>query len=441
MSLRLGSRSALVVSSASLAKEVLKTHDLEFAGRPSSLAWQKLSYNASDIVFSNGACWREMRKLSVVNLFNEKRVQSFSSIREEEVRKMIERIQTKSASSGDKVVNLSALTMAFANRIICRIGFGKAYEDEDEIGDSVAAVDTVTEFQRMLSEVQAMFATFFFSDYIPLTSWVDRFMGLLSRLNKSFEECDRFYERIILDHLNDERPKDEDGQDIINVMLQLVKENSCSISLSRSHIKAVLMNIFVAGSDTTASTLVWAMTSLMKHPAAMEKVRAEIKDVCGQKDFVSEDDIRKLPYLSAVLKETWRMFPTVPLLVPRETVQRCNLNGYEIEPKTLVYVNALAIGRDPEAWEEPQLFKPERFLNSSIDFKGQHYELIPFGAGRRICPGLHMGTASVELALANLVHAFNWALPWGMKKEDIDTESRSGITVHKKIPLCLVASR
>ena len=202
-----------------------------------------------------------------------------------------------------------------------------------------------------------------------------------------------------------------------------------------------MQNIFIAGTDTSAATLVWAMTGLMKNPKVMKNVQEEVKNLKGDKPFIYEDDLQNLPYLKAVVKETMRLHPAVPLLVPRETIQTSHIEGYEIPKKTLVHVNAWAIGRDPEAWDSPEEFKPQRFLESEVDFKGQDFQLVPFGAGRRGCPGIYMGAVTVELALANLLCLFDWELPVGLKKEDIDTEVIPGITMHKKNALCLVARR
>lgn len=203
-----------------------------------------------------------------------------------------------------------------------------------------------------------------------------------------------------------------------------------------------MQNIFIAGTDTTSATVVWAMNALLKNPSVMKKVRGEIRHLFGEKDFINEDDIQRLPYLKAVVKETLRLFPPSPLLLPRETMERCNINGYEIQPRTLVYVNAWAIARDPENFEDPEEFYPERFIGSSIDFKGNDFELIPFGAGRRMCPAMHMGVVTLQLSLANLLHSFDWDVPSGMNKEDLlDTQVKPGITMHKKNDLYLVAKK
>ena len=194
----------------------------------------------------------------------------------------------------------------------------------------------------------------------------------------------------------------------------------------------------MAATDTSAATVIWAMTALVKKPAAMERLQKEIRELVGDRTQVNEDDLPKLAYLKAVIKETLRLFPAAPLLLPRESMSDCKINGYTIPAKTLVFINAWAIGRDPESWENPDEFMPERFLNSSIDILGTDFEVIPFGAGRRGCPGIAMGLATVELTLANLLHSFDWEFPPGVSKEDIDTQVLPGLTMHKKHPLCLV---
>lgn len=183
------------------------------------------------------------------------------------------------------------------------------------------------------------------------------------------------------------------------------------------------------------------MTELIKNPNAMKKVQEEVRSMVKNSTFIQEQQLHHLKYLKAVVKETFRLHPVSPLLLPRQTMQKCTLGGYQIKRGTLVYINAWAIGRDPESWENPEKFFPERFLGSTIDFKGQDFELIPFGAGRRGCPGLQLGAATVELALANLVCCFDWELPAYMNKEDIDMDVLPGVTAHKKIPLCLSAKK
>ena len=197
--------------------------------------------------------------------------------------------------------------------------------------------------------------------------------------------------------------------------------------------------MFAAGTDTTFITLDWGMTELVTNPKVMKRAQAEVRRVLGEKRFVSDTDLPKLHYMKAVIKEIFRLHPPAPVLVPRESMEDITIDGYDIPAKTRFFVNAWAIGRDPESWENPEKFEPERFLGSSVDFKGQDFELIPFGAGSRGCPAITFGTATVELALAQLLHSFDWELPTGTKGEDLDMTEVFGITMHRVSPLLVVA--
>ena len=171
----------------------------------------------------------------------------------------------------------------------------------------------------------------------------------------------------------------------------------------------------------------------------MKKLQNEIRSLIGKKGKVDEDELPKLPYLKAVLNESMRLHPPGPLLIPRETIERCNLDGFQIQPKTTVFVNAFTIARDPNSWENPDEFVPERFLNSGgIDGKVRDFEFLPFGSGRRMCPGMGMGLLNVELAVANLVYSFDWELPPGIREEDVDTEPLPGLAMKKKNMLRVV---
>ncbi|GAV69629.1 p450 domain-containing protein [Cephalotus follicularis] len=426
MSLKLGLVPTIVISSAKLAKEVMQTQDKIFCSRPQLLGQRKLSYNGLDLAFAPyGTYWREMRKLCDGHLFNSRRVQSFRSIREEEVSRMMEKISESAATT-----NLSEEINCLSSTIICRVAFGKSYENESIERNG---------FKRLVSESQAMLGTFYASDNFPfIGGLIDRLTGLIARLEKNFTEMDMFLQLLIDDHLDQKRLKPEQ-EDIIDILLQIWRHGGSHIQITWDHIKGVLMNIFDAGSDTTTAAVIWAMTFLKKNPIVMKKAQEEVRNLCGNKGFVNEDDVQNLPYLKAVVKETLRLQPIVPLLIPRETMQSCKLDGHEIPAKSIVYINAWAIGRDPEAWKNPEEFNPDRFIGSSIDFKGKDFGLIPFGAGRRICPGMNMAIALVHIAFSNLLYKFDWELPEGMIREDLDFEMLPGIVMNKKNDLCLVA--
>jgi cytochrome P450 len=197
--------------------------------------------------------------------------------------------------------------------------------------------------------------------------------------------------------------------------------------------------MFVGGSDTTSTTLEWLMAELIKNPNIMKRVQKEVRKVVGQKSKIDANDINQMDYLKYILKETLRLHPPAPLSVPRETSASVKFRGFDIPPKTRVFINLWAIQRDPTVWERPEEFLPERFKDNPVDFKGQDFEFIPFGGGRRGCPGLTFGVTSVEYVIANILCWFDWRLPSDIVHgEDFDMSEVDGLTVTKKIPLHLV---
>ncbi|KAH0877431.1 hypothetical protein HID58_064825, partial [Brassica napus] len=197
-----------------------------------------------------------------------------------------------------------------------------------------------------------------------------------------------------------------------------------------------LTDMFVGGTDTNSSTLEWAMAELLTNPTTMAKAQTEIKQMLGLNGFVQEPDISELPYIQAIVKETFRLHPPVPFLLPREAETDVEIFGYFVPKDAQVLVNVWAIGRDPGVWENPTRFEPERFLGKEIDVKGKNYELTPFGAGRRICPGLPLAVKMVSLMLLSLLYSFDWKL-----QNAVDMDETFGITLHKANPLHAVPVR
>ncbi|XP_071724311.1 LOW QUALITY PROTEIN: cytochrome P450 71B2-like [Rutidosis leptorrhynchoides] len=429
MFLKLGRIPLVVISSPEAAKHVLKTHDLDCCSRPILSGSAKLSYNGLDIAFAPyGEIWRQTRKLCVLELFSAKRVQSFQYIREEEVGSLLDSI----SASSETPVDLSEKICTFFASVIFRMSCGTAFRG--------SGLDT-ERLSEVIPEVESVLGNFCAGECIPYVGWIiDRLTGHHTKIEKVFRRLDSVFQWIIDDHINFQGSR-RAKEDIIDVLLRLQREQVQigETWLTKNHMKGVL---FLAGTDTGAITVTWAMSELVRNPRVLKKAQDEIRNVAGKKArFVKEEEIGSLEYLRMVLKETLRLHPPGPLLVARETMSHFKINGFDIHPKTLIQINAWAIGRDPEYWNSPEEFIPERFANNaSIDFKGQHFELLPFGAGRRVCPGIHLATTTMELLLANLLYCFDWKLPRGMKEEDMNMEEAAGqrLDVHKKIPLELV---
>ncbi|KAI3763119.1 hypothetical protein L1987_53569 [Smallanthus sonchifolius] len=253
---------------------------------------------------------------------------------------------------------------------------------------------------------------------------------------------DELLEGVIEEHVNklkDGGAKDDEVKDFVDIFLDVQKENTTGFTLHRDSLKAVLLDVF-AGTESTFASLEWAMSELVRNPRIMKKLQQEATEVAQGRSTISEDDLKNMPYLKAVMKESFRLHIPVPLLVPRKSLQDVKLMGYDIPAGTQVLVNAWAIARDPAVWDEPLEFRPERFLNSSVNYHGSHFELIPYGAGQRICSGMQFSVAIIELALANIAYKFDFALPYGMKYEDLDMSGAYGVTVHRKFPLLVTVS-
>nr|AQY76222.1 cytochrome P450 [Thapsia garganica] len=430
MHLKLGQVPCLIISSPEMAKEVLKNQDASCCNRPDSYGMRRLSYNRKDISFSPyGDYWREIRKLCVIQLFTVKRVRSFQHVRDREIAKFVNVLSKQALDPNTKSIQLDIIIYSLAKNIICGIAFGTDFEREKLKEKEIC---------KTLRDAMLVISGFCAADFFPYYGWIiDILTGFRQKLENCFQEFDQFYEAVIQQHLEPSRPR-LDHEDMTDMLIALSNDKTGHLRLTKDNIKAVFMDLFLASIDTSSATIIWAMSELAQSPRVMRKVQAEIREIIGNKSQVDESEIEKLKYFKMVVKETLRLHPPVPLLLPRESMQFCKIGEYNVYPKTRIYVNAWAIGRDINTWYKPEEFYPERFEDSESDFKGQNYEFIPFGAGRRMCPGVIMGLASVESILASLLHCFDWQLPRGMNPEDISMEEEVGLTINKKFPLQLV---
>ncbi|KAJ4700815.1 Cytochrome P450 [Melia azedarach] len=425
MRLQLGEVSTIVVSSPELAKQVMKTHDTIFARRPFLFYLKYITYDYTDTVYSPyGNYWRQLRKICTTELLNTKQVRSFQSIREDEVLNLIKAIH----SNQESVINLSDKLFAMTFGITGRAAFGKKCRDQDA-------------FISLLVELIKIVSGFSLPDLHPSVKLLQNVSGMMRTAAKLHEKSDRILGEILNEH-REKKLTTENGQaeaeDLVDIFLKLQQDGDLEFPITDNTIKAVILDIFAAGGETSSTTLEWAIAELLKNPRVMKEAQAEVRRVFDRKGNVEENGIQELKFLKAVVKETLRLHTPAPLLLPRENTESCEINGYEIPEKTRVLVNAWAIGRDPRHWNEAETFYPERFLDSSLDYRGTDFEYITFGAGRRICPGIAFAVPNVELPLAQLLYHFDWMLPNGINQEDFDMAESFGITARRMKHLLLI---
>ncbi|KAI3718359.1 hypothetical protein L6452_19226 [Arctium lappa] len=317
------------------------------------------------------------------------------------------------------------LTLVYG--VVCKFAFGKSYTEKPFKGVTV---------KGMLEESTALL-TGSFADMFPTYGWIlDKLSGWNDRLDKCFTNFDGYFEMIIDKHLQEAAETSEDEKDFVHSLIELSQKDS---GFTKDDMKAILLDVLAGAIDTTIATMLWAMAAIVKNPRVMQKLQTEIRSCVGSKTKVEASDITNMTYLKMVTKESLRLYPAAPLSFPRDCSSHCRIGGYDVFPGTTVVINGWGIGRDPKNWKErPNEFYPERFENMEVDFLGNHFEMIPFGGGRRSSPGMKFATSTVEWTLANLLCWFDWEVGGGIKNEDLDMEEKGFILTRKKLPLCLV---
>ncbi|KAL3625448.1 hypothetical protein CASFOL_030902 [Castilleja foliolosa] len=419
--LRLGQVSVVVISSAQAAKEVLKNQDPACAGRPESIATKIMFYDNTDIVFGRyNEFWRQMRKICILQLFSAKNVKSFGSIRQDEVSSLVKSL--RSLPPGD-AVNLTDKISVFTSSITCRAAFGGVMKGRETL---LALVKKNIEMLTGL-ELADLFPSFMLFRVLSLSRY--RLLRMRRRLDAILD--------VFLEEHRLKQSGEFGGEDILDVLLRMQKNQELDFPITDDNIKAIIFDMFSAGTGTSSTTMDWAMAELMRNPRVMAKVQIEIREAFKGKTTIEDIDVQALKYMKLVIKETLRLHPPITLL-PRACIEECKVNGYTIPLKSRVMVNVWSMGRDPEYWPEPESFKPERFESNHVDFLGNNFEYIPFGAGRRICPGMGFGLANVELPLAQLLYYFDWEMPEGLSPDDIDMTEGEALSVSRKNALFLV---
>ncbi|XVE54708.1 hypothetical protein DITRI_Ditri03aG0103400 [Diplodiscus trichospermus] len=434
--LRLGFVDVVVAASAAVAEQFLKIHDSNFCSRPPNAGAKYIAYNYHDMVFSPyGPRWRLLRKISSLHLFSAKALDDYRHVRQEEVAALV----LKLASSSGRPVRLGQLLNICTANTLGRVILGRRVFGDGSGGSDPKA----DEFKSMVVEVMVLTGMFNIGDFIPVLQWLD-LQGIVSKMKKLHKKFDKFFGEVLEEHKrlmmmmkkHGDQSEEKLHADMLSTLISLETEEA---KLSDTDIKAVLLDMFLAGTDTSSSTIEWGIAELICHPKIMSQIQQELDSVVGKDRLVSELDLPKLTYLQAFIKETFRHHPSAPLSVPRIAAESCEINGYHIPKGSTLLVNIWAIGHDPNEWSVPQEFRPERYLatgeKADVDVKGNDFEVIPFGAGRRICADMSLRLRMVQLITATLAHAFDFELPEGLEPETLNMKETYGLTLQRLVPL------
>ncbi|KAL8111103.1 cytochrome P450 76AD1-like [Apium graveolens] len=427
ITLQLGSVTNVVVSSSEVAREIFQKHDADFSGRsvPDAVAGGLQNHDVATPWISAGDQWRTLRKALSIYLTNPKKIDKLQELRLKVVSKMVEHVKEISKRGQDVDIGKLAFTTALNQMSNTCFSVDVAdFSSNQDVNGFHHAVNTIMEVDGKMN----------FADYFP---WVKKFdpQGIRKDAKAAYGWLDQLCEKFIVQRLRHREDNLPPHGDLLDSFLDFRQENPVDFDVKQ--IKVLLMDLFIAGTDTNSSTIEWAMTELMIHSDIMQKLRKEINERINVKAPLVEADILELPYLQSVLKETMRLHLVVPLLLPHKTETNVKLNGYTIPKDTRVIFNVWAIARDSDSWESPEKFAPERFLSSEIDYRGRYFSFLPFGSGRRMCPGIRLAERVMSLMLVSLVAHFDWKLPNNMLPEELDLDDTFGVTSQKAIPLVL----
>ncbi|KAK7389355.1 hypothetical protein VNO78_24296 [Psophocarpus tetragonolobus] len=436
---KLGCHPTIVVNSREIAKECLTTNDKAFASRPITSAGRILGYN--NAVFGlapYGKYWREMRKMSILEIFSSYRLEKLKHVRDTEIFSLVKDLYSQISCA--KNVNLSGANSSCASEvpisnllehmtfnIIVRMIAGKRF-----------GVDTINEeennealrLRKAIKDATYLCGVFVVGDAIPSLSWCD-FQGYVSFMKTTFKEMDLVLHKWLEEHQR-KRELEKDSKcesDFMDLLLSTFQNQDEICGYKREVvIKATSVLLILTASGSTSITLTWALSLLLNHPKALKVAQQELDTHIGKERWVQESDIKNLTYLHAIIKETLRLYPPAPLTAIREALEDCYVAGYHVPKGSRLLINLWNLQRDPQIWPNPNEFQPQRFLNThqDINYMSQNFELIPFSFGRRSCPGMTFGLQVLHLTLARLLQGF-----------DICTKGEPGIDMTEGLGVAL----
>lgn len=366
-----------------------------------------------------GVLWRNLRKICNTYIFTNKKLDENQSLRRKKILELLSDVQE--CCLAGKAVDIGQVGFKVMLNSLSNTVFSLDLSDSSS--------DTVKEFKKAVRGIMDEAGKPNLADFFPVLGWIDP-QGIRRRMDVHLRRILGVFDRII-----DERflLRKEQGyvptNDMLDTLLDLEEDENQG--MDRNCMKHLFLDLFAAGTDTTSSTLEWAMTELLCNPRTLSKAQAELEETIGKGKLPEESDVRRMPYLQAIIKETLRLHPPTPFLLARIAGENVEMCGFIVPKGAQVLVNAWAIGRDPSRWLNPDCFLPERFIGSDIDTRGRDFELIPFGAGRRICPGLLLAIRMLHMMLGSLINSFDWKLEDGVTAENIDMEDKFGLTLEK----------
>ncbi|XLT35016.1 cytochrome P450 CYP82J17 [Arachis hypogaea] len=427
-----GSLPAIVISNKEGIKECFTKNDKVLASRTPSSRGTHLAYNNAAFGFAPyGPYWAKQRKLAVLELLSSRRLESLRHVYESEIDTLIKDLLIHLSNNNSSMVVMSEWFERLTFNVITKIVAGKRYfsylEDVDDL-EAHKVVNLVKEFMQLAGG-------FVLSDAIPLLRWI----GVEGRVLKSMKRIGRDLDTLIGRWVEEHKMKgnmvnsSSEKQDFIDVMLSIVEDDPESGHSRDTIIKAHVMNLILAGTETTSTTMTWILAALMNNKHSLKLAQEEINHHVGKDRKVEASDIKNLTYLQAIFKETLRLYPPTPLLLPHGASSDCSINGYYVPKGADVFLNVWKLHRDPSIWSEPEKFSPERFINGDGEVdEGHHFEYLPFGLGRRACPGFTLATQVILITVARLLQGFDFHL---FMDEPVDMREGFGLTLLKLNPL------
>ncbi|KAL5547168.1 hypothetical protein UlMin_006855 [Ulmus minor] len=413
-----GSRRVLVVTTPSAVEECFTKNDVILANRPPLLLGKHLDYNYTTIVQSPyGDHWRNLRRMGALEIFSTSRLNAFLGIRRDEIKRMLRNLAKNSINNFSKV-ELKSMFLQLTFNMTLRMVAGKRY-----YGDDVANKDEAHRFEEIMNEVFFLGGSANLGDFVPVYEKISG-NSYEKRVMKVAKKMDEFLQGFI----DEIRNRGKGGNSMIDHLLSL--QDQQPEYYTDQIIKGFIQILLLAGTDTSAVTLEWAMTSLLNNPHVLKKAKEEVDANFSQDQLLDEPDIAKLPYIQNIIFEALRLFPATPILVPHYSSDDCTVSGYDVPRGTIIFVNAWAIQRDPKLWVDAESFMPERYEGPGGE-KAQKL-VMTFGLGRRACPGAPLAHRIMGLTLGLLIQCFDWER---VDEKLVDLAEGSGITMPKVVPL------